>query len=58
MLNIGEKGITYKRGKQTKKLMIKIPLGIKAGTKTRLKDVSIVESKKPGDLYLHIEVKS
>ncbi len=53
-----EKGITYKRGKQTRKLMVKIPPGIKAGTKIRLKGVSIIEGKKSGDLYLHIKVKS
>ena len=52
-----EKGITYKRGKQTKKLMVKIPPGIKAGTKIRLKGVSIIEGKKSGDLYLYIKVK-
>ncbi len=53
-----EKGITYKRSKQTKKLTVKIPPGIKAGTKIRLKGMSIIESKKSGDLYLHIKVKS
>ncbi len=52
-----EKGITYKRGKQAKKLIVKIPPGIKAGTKIRLKGVSIIENKKSGDLYLHIKVK-
>jgi len=53
-----EKGITHKRGKQTKKLMVKIPPGVRAGTKIRLKGVGIIEGKKPGDLYLHIKVKS
>jgi DnaJ-class molecular chaperone len=37
--------------------MVKIPPGIKAGTKIRLKGVSIIEGKKSGDLYLHIKVK-
>ena len=53
-----EKGITYKRGKQTKKLMVKIPPGVKAGTKIRLKGMGIIEGKKSGDLYLYIKVKS
>ena len=53
-----EKGITHKRGKQTKKLMVKIPPGVKAGTKIRLKGMGIIEGKKSGDLYLHIKVKS
>ena len=53
-----EKGITYKRGKQTRKLMVKIPPEIKAGTKIRLKGMGIIEGKKSGDLYLYIKVKS
>ncbi len=53
-----EKGITYKRGKQTRKLMVKIPSGVKAGTKIRLKGIGIMEGEKPGDLYLHIKIKN
>ena len=53
-----EKGITYKRGKQTRKLMAKIPPGVKVGTKIRLRGMGIIEGKKSGDLYLHIKVKS
>jgi len=53
-----EKGITYKRGKQAKKLMVKIPPGTKAETKIRLKGMGIIEGEKSGDLYLHIKVKS
>ena len=53
-----EKGITYKRGKQTRKLMVKIPPGVKVGTKIRLKGMGIIEGKKSGDLYLYIKVKS
>jgi curved DNA-binding protein len=56
--NGGEKQVTYKRGKQARKLMVKIPPGAKAGTKIRLKDMGIIEGKKSGDLYLHIKVKS
>ena len=52
-----EKGITHRRGKKTKKLMVKIPQGIKSGTKIRLKGMGKVEDKKCGDLYLHIKVK-
>ena len=52
-----EKGITYKRGRETKKLMVKVPKGIKPGTKIRLKGMGIIEDKKSGDLYLHIKVK-
>ena len=52
-----EKGITYKRGKQTKKLMVEVPKGIKPGTKIRLRGMGIRGDKKSGDLYLHIKVK-
>ena len=52
-----EKGITYKRDKKTKKLMVRIPAGVKPGTKIRLKGMGITEDKKSGDLYLHIKVK-
>jgi len=51
-----EKGITRKRDKQTKKLMVKIPPGVKPGTKIRLKGMGIIGGKKSGDLYLHIKV--
>ncbi len=53
-----EKGITYKTGKQTKKLIAKVPPGVKAGTKIRLKGMGIIDGKKSGDLYLHIKIKS
>ncbi len=52
-----EKGIIYKGGKQAKKLMVKIPPGVKAGTKIRLKGASRIKGGKSGDLYLHIKVK-
>lgn len=42
-----EKGITHKRGKQARKLMVKIPPGVKAGTKIRLNGMGIIEDKKP-----------
>ncbi len=51
-----EKGITDKTGRQTKKLMVKIPPGVKSGTKVRLKGMGIMEDKRSGDLYLHIKV--
>ena len=52
----GERQVTYKGGGRTKKLMVKIPPGIKSGTKIRLKGMGIKEGEKSGDLYLHIKV--
>ncbi len=53
----GEKRITYEQGKKTRKLMVKVPPGVKSGTKIRLKGMGIIEDKKHGDLYLHVRVK-
>ena len=52
-----DKGITYKRDRQTKKLMVKVPAGVKPGTKIRLRGIGIIGYNKSGDLYLHIKVK-
>lgn len=54
----GEKRITYKRDKKTKQLMVKIPAGVKPGTKIRLKGMGIIGNKTHGDLYIYIKVKS
>ena len=53
----GEKQVSYKRGGQTKKLMVKIPPGVKSGTRIRLKGMGMIEDKESGDLYLHIKVR-
>ncbi len=53
----GEKQITYKQGDKSRKLMVKIPPGVKPGTKIRLKGMGKIENKKSGDLYLQIRVK-
>lgn len=53
----GEKQVTCKRDNEKKKLMVKIPAGIKTGTKIRLKGMGLTEGKKSGDLYLHIRVR-
>jgi len=52
-----EKEITYQRGGQTRRLMVKVPSGVKAGTKIRLKNMGIVAGGKSGDLYLHVKIK-
>jgi len=53
----GERQVTYERGGRMKKLMVKIPPGVKPGTKIRLKGMGVKQGRKSGDLYLHIKVK-
>ena len=53
----GERQVTYKRNGRKKKLMVKIPAGIKSGTKIRLKGMGAQKGKKSGDLYLHVRIK-
>jgi len=56
-LSGGEIPIAYKRGRKKTKLMVKIPAGVKTGTKIRLKNMGLTKGKKTGDLYLHVRVK-
>jgi DnaJ-class molecular chaperone len=53
----GERQITYNRSGRQKKLVVKIPAGIKSGTKIRLKGMGNKKGKKSGDLYLHVRIK-
>jgi len=53
----GEKRITYKRGGKVKNLIVKVPSGVKTGTKIRLKGMGMIAGKKSGDLYLHVQIK-
>jgi len=52
----GEKRVTYKRGGQVKNLMVKLPSGVKTGTRIRLKGMGMIAGKKSGDLYLHVQI--
>lgn len=52
-----EKQLTFRRNYQTKNLMVRIPKGIKTGTRIRLKGMGNVEDGISGDLYLHVKVK-
>lgn len=52
----GEKEVSYKRGRRTKRLILKIPPASRTGTKIRLKGMGLTDNKKKGDLYLHIKV--
>lgn len=53
----GEIPIVYRRGRKKTKLMVKIPAGVKTGTKIRLKKMGRVKGRRTGDLYLHVKVK-
>jgi DnaJ-class molecular chaperone len=53
----GERQVTYKRNGRKKKLVVKIPAGIRSGTKIRLRGMGAQKGKKSGDLYLHIKIK-
>ena len=54
----GEKQVTYQRSGQVKNLMVKVPSGVKPGTKIRLKGMGMIAGGgKSGDLYLHVKIK-
>ena len=53
----GQREVKYKRNGRKKKLMVKIPAGIKSGTKIRLKGMGAKKGQKTGDLYLHVKIK-
>jgi len=53
----GEKKIKYKKGKENKKLMVKVPAGVAEGTKIRLKGMGL-EGNPPGDLYVIVKIRS
>jgi len=53
---VGKK-VSYKRGKRNNNLMVKIPPGVKQGSKIRLKGMGLTHKKKAGDLYLHIKIR-
>jgi DnaJ-class molecular chaperone len=49
----GEKRVTVRNGLRIRKLMVKIPAGVKSGKSIRLKGMG----RKGGDLYLDVEIK-
>jgi DnaJ-class molecular chaperone len=53
----GERKLSYKRNGRNKKLIVKIPAGIKSGTKIRLRGMGAQKGNKSGDLYLHVRIK-
>ena len=53
----GEKPVTYKRNGSEKKLVVKVPAGVRPGTRIKLKGMGMAMGDKFGDLYLHIKIK-
>jgi len=52
-----EKLVTYQRNGQAKRLMVKVPSGVRQGTRIRLKGMGVVTGNRAGNLYLHIRIK-
>jgi len=52
-----DKKIKYKRGKEKKKLIVKVPPGVTQGTKVRLRGMGL-EGQTPGDLFITVKIKS
>ncbi len=51
-----DKKIKYKRGKEKKKLIVKVPPGVTQGTKVRLKGMGL-EGRTPGDLLITVKIR-
>jgi DnaJ-class molecular chaperone len=51
-----DKKIKYKRGKEKKKLIVKVPPGVTQGTKVRLRGMGL-EGATPGDLFITVKIK-
>jgi len=52
-----DKKIKYKRGREKKKLIVKVPPGVTQGTKVRLRGMGL-EGRTPGDLFITVKIKS
>jgi len=51
-----DKKIKYKRGREKKKLIVKVPPGVTQGTKVRLRGMGL-EGQTPGDLFITVNIK-
>jgi hypothetical protein len=54
----GEKALALKNGRKSRKLMVRIPLGVQSGTQIRLKGLGKKQGNQRGDLYLKVKVRS
>jgi hypothetical protein len=53
----GEKTVMVKRGWRGKRLMVKVPAGVRDGTSIRLRGMGKKKGKDAGDLYLQCRVR-
>jgi DnaJ-class molecular chaperone len=51
-----DKKIKYKRGREKKKLIVRVPPGVTQGTKVRLRGMGL-EGQTPGDLLITVNIK-
>ena len=51
-----DKRIEYNRGKEKKRLVVKVPPGVTEGTRIRLRGMGI-RGRRPGDLYITVSIK-
>ena len=52
-----DKKIKYKRGREKKKLIVKVPPGVSQGTRIRLRGMGL-EGRTPGDLFVTVRIRS
>jgi DnaJ-class molecular chaperone len=52
-----DKKIKYKRGREKKKLMVRVPPGVIRGMRIRLRGMGL-EGKTPGDLFINVRIRS
>lgn len=52
-----DKKIKYKRGREKKKLIVKVPPGVTQGMKVRLRGMGL-QGRTPGDLFVTVKIKS
>ena len=51
-----DRRIEYNRGKEKKRLVVKVPPGVTEGTRIRLRGMGI-RGQRPGDLYIAVSIK-
>jgi len=52
-----EKEVAYRRGGQDGKLVVRVPPGVKTGTRIRLKGMGMTAGGRAGDLFLHVKIR-